>query len=313
MPIHDLGYRAWQGRLMPEVTRFWVIAQTGIALAWKNRWLRRLLLLAWVPALYLGVALFLFEQALARPDYLRIALEFASLFPGIDVVREALETGDPAVARHTAWTWLLLTFFRYPQGLLMALVVGLIAPPLVAKDVHSRAFLLYFSRPLTRVEYILGKLAVVCAYVMMITTIPALSLYLLGVLLSPPDTAVIAATWDLPLRILAASVVLMVPTAALALAFSSLTSRTFYAGFAWFAAWLLGLVAYLILEGTLGSALPERWVLLSLYHSLGQVQTWIFGLEKSLSEVLPSAGLLAAIAVLSLIVLFHRVSSPMRI
>lgn len=313
MPIHDLGYRAWQGRLMPEVTRFWVIAQTGIALAWKNRWLRRLLLLAWVPALYLGVVLFLFEQALARPDYLRIALEFASLFPGIDVVREALQTGDPALARHTAWTWLLLMFFRYPQGLLMALVVGLIAPPLVAKDVHSRAFLLYFSRPLTRVEYILGKLTVVCAYVMMITTIPALSLYLLGVLLSPPDTAVIAATWDLPLRILGASVVLMVPTAALALAFSSLTSRTFYAAFAWFAAWLLGLVAYLILEGTLGSALPERWVLLSLYHSLGQVQTWIFGLEKSLSEVLPSAGMLAAIAVVSLIVLFHRVSSPMRI
>ena len=313
MPIHDLGYRAWQGRLMPEVTRFWVIAQTGIALAWKNRWLRRLLLLAWVPALYLGVVLFLFEQALARPDYLQIALEFASLFPGIDVVREALQTGDPAVARHTAWTWLLLTFFRYPQGLLMALLVGLIAPQLEDKDVHSRAFLRYFSRPLTRVEYILGKLAVVCAYLMMITTIPALSLYLLGVLLSPPDTAVIAATWDLPLRILGASVVLMVPTAALALAFSSLTSRTFYAGFAWFAAWLLGLVAYLILEGTLGSALPERWVLLSLYHSLGQVQTWIFGLEKSPSEVLPSAGMLAAIAVVSLIVLFHRVSSPMRI
>ena len=313
MPIHDLGYRAWQGRLMPEVTRFWVIAQTGIALAWKNRWLRRLLLLAWVPALYLGVALFLFEQALANRSYMQIALEFVGPFPGIDVVREALQTGDPVVARHTAWTWLLLMFFRYPQGLLMALVVGLIAPPLVAKDVHSRAFLLYFSRPLTRVEYILGKLAVVCAYVMMITTLPALSLYLLGVLLSPPDTAVLASTWDLPLRILAASVVLMVPTAALALAFSSLTSRTFYAGFAWFAVWLLGLVAYLILEGTLGSALPERWVLLSLYHSLGQVQTWIFGLEKSLSEVLPSAGLLAAIAVVSLVVLFHRVSSPMRI
>jgi ABC-type transport system involved in multi-copper enzyme maturation permease subunit len=313
VPIHDLGYRAWQGRLMPEASRFWVIAQTGIRLAGKNRWLRRLLLLAWVPALYLGVAVFLFEQALANQSYMQVALEFVGPFPGTEVVREALQAGDPAVARHTAWTWLLLMFFRYPQGLLMALVVGLIAPPLVAKDVQSRAFLLYFSRPLTRVEYILGKLVVVWAYVMMITTLPALALYVVGVLLSPPDAAVIASTWDLPLRILGASVVLMIPTAALALAFSSLTSRTFYAGFAWFAVWLLGLVAYITLKYSALLPISEHWVLLSLYHTLGRVQDWVFGLQTSLWAVWPSAMLLAGIAVVSLAVLFRRVSSPMRI
>ena len=314
MPIHDLGYRAWQGRLMPEVTRSWVIAQTGFSLAWRNPWLRRLLLLAWVPALYFGVAFFFFEQALlGNPEQIRFALGFVPPLPGIDVVREALETGDPVVARHTAWAWLLLVFFRYPQLLVMALVVGLVAPPLVARDVHSRAFLLYFSRPLTRVEYILGKFAVICAYVMTITTIPALSLYVVGVLLSPPEAAVIASTWDLPLRILAASLVVTVPTAALALAFSSLTTRTFYAGFAWFAAWLLGLVAYVTLQTSLDYSLSDRWALLSLYHSLGHVQSWIFGLQTSAAAVWPSAGLLAGITVVSLIVLFRRVSSPMRI
>lgn len=298
---------------MPEVTRSWVIAQTGIGLAWKNPWLRRLLLLAWIPALYLGAAFFFFEQALANPEQIRMALSFVPPFPGIDVVGTALETGDPATARHMAWGWLLLVFFRYPQGLLMALVVGLIAPPLVAKDVHSRAFLLYFSRPLTRVEYILGKLAVVCAYVIMITTIPALALYVLGVLLSPPEAAVIASTWDLPLRILLASVVVTIPTATLALAFSSLTTRTFYAGFAWFAAWLLGLVAYWTLYYNVDSGVHQRWALLSLYDSLGLVQGWIFGLQTSSSDALPAAGLLAGITVVSLIVLFRRVSSPMRI
>ena len=298
---------------MPEVTRSWVIAQTGFGLAWKNRWLRRLLLLAWIPALYLGAAFFFFEQALANPKQIQMALSIVPPFPGIDVVQTALETGDPATARHMVWGWLLLVFFRYPQGLLMALVVGLIAPPLVAKDVHSRAFLLYFSRPLTRVEYILGKLAVVCAYVIMITTIPALALYVLGVLLSPPEAAVIASTWDLPLRILLASVAVTIPTATLALAFSSLTTRTFYAGFAWFAAWLLGLVAYWTLYYSVDSGVSQRWALLSLYDSLGLVQSWIFGLQTSSSAALPSVGLLAGITVVSLIVLFRRVSSPMRI
>jgi ABC-type transport system involved in multi-copper enzyme maturation permease subunit len=304
---------------MPEATRFWVIAQTGIGLAWQNRWLRRLLVLAWLPALYLGGAVLLFEQALANPRQIRMALDFVGPFLGPEVqgqLQTALETGDPGSARHIAWNWLLLTFFRYPQGLLLALAVGLIAPPLVAKDVHSRAFLLYFSRPLTRLEYILGKFMVICTYVGMITTIPALALYSLGVLLSPPEVDVVASTWDLPLRILAASVVLMIPTAALALAFSSLTSRTLYAGFAWFAVWLLGLVSYWTLQASLNGAASERWAMLSLYHTLGRVQEWIFWMATTganLAEVLPSALLLAAISVVSVGVLFWRVSSPMRI
>lgn len=318
MPIHDLGYRPWPSpgvdcRLMPEALRFWVIAQTGISLAWRSRWLRRLVLAAWLPALYMGAALFMFEQALANPRYVGMALGFVDVFPQTELLKQALISGDPAVARHEAWAWALLMFFRYPQGLLMALVVGLIAPPLVAKDVHSRAFLLYFSRPLTRVEYILGKLTVVCGYVLMVTTIPALSLYLVGVLLSPPEVNVVASTWDLPPRILLASLALMVPTAALALAFSSMTTRTFYAAFAWFAVWLLGMVAYMIMWTSAGGTISSQWTLLSLYHTLGQVQTWIFGLEESFSEVLPSAVALAAVVGVSLIVLFRRVSSPMRI
>ncbi len=313
MPIHDLGYRAWQGRLMPEASRFWVIAQTGISLAWKNPWLRRLLVFAWLPTIYVGAAFFLVEQALADPGRIRVALSFVPPFPGLEVVREALQSGDADLARHTAWTWLMMTFFRYPQLLWMALAVGMIAPPLVAKDVHSRAFLLYFSRPLTRVEYILGKLTVICTYMMLITTLPALCLYLLGVLLSPPDAAVISATWDLPLRILAASVVLMIPTASLALAFSSLTPRTVYAGFAWFAVWVLGFVAYRVLWGSLDPAVSHRWILLSLYHSLGRGQEWIFDVRTSSFAAWPSMALLAAVSALSLIVLFRRVSSPMRI
>ena len=46
MPLHELGYRAWQGRLEPERRRWWVIAQSGSRLAWRSRWLRRLMLIA---------------------------------------------------------------------------------------------------------------------------------------------------------------------------------------------------------------------------------------------------------------------------
>ena len=66
MPIHDLGYRAWRGRLVPQIGRFWVISQAGIRLAWRNMWLRRMLLLSWLPVIHVGALLFVYEQMLAN-------------------------------------------------------------------------------------------------------------------------------------------------------------------------------------------------------------------------------------------------------
>jgi hypothetical protein len=151
----------------------------------------------------------------------------------------------------------------------------------------------------------------------------------LGVFLSPPDVPVVWHTWDLPLRILAASAVLMIPTTALALALSSLTSEIRYATFAWFAIWAVGWVTYAIVNASMppGARTPgqavfvDRMTLASFYHTLGRVQHWVFGLETSLPDAsaasinmtATAAIEMAAITLVSLAVLFRRVSSPMRI
>ena len=66
MPVHDLGYRAWQGQLQSRSLRWWAIADTGIRLAWRGHWLRRLLIVAWLPALYIAMAFLFYEQWLRR-------------------------------------------------------------------------------------------------------------------------------------------------------------------------------------------------------------------------------------------------------
>lgn len=318
MPIHDLSYREWNGARTPASLRFWVIAQTGIRLAWRSHWLRRLVFFAWLPAAYFGIAFLVLEQSFAHQTELDMASGFLGQFPQAQYVVEEIASGDPVSARRHAWAWLLLTFFRYPQGFVLVLVVGLIAPPLIARDVHTRAFLLYFSRPLSRVEYVLGKLSVVAAYVFLISAAPALVLYVLAVLLSPPELAIVSSTWDLPLRILLASLVLVLPTATLTLAFSSLTSRAMYAGFAWFAVWFLGIIAYGVLSAGV-SGLSADWSLLSLYHTLGKVQTAVFGLPVALDQEFRYADAFWSIVVLlgltvaSTTVVLRRVSSPMRI
>lgn len=325
MPIHDLGYRAWQGERRGGALRWLVIAQNGFQRAWKNYWLRRLIFLAWIPAFYFGAIVFFYERALTAVEEGQVQdLQLLRMAVGVappsfrPYLTKAMEM-EPQESRHFVWSLLLLTFFRYPQGTSLVLVVGLVAPPLIARDVGSKAFLLYFSRPISRLEYILGKMAAVWGYLLLITTAPALALYALAVSLSP-SIAVVAFTWDLPLRVLAATVVLLVPTTALALAFSSLTRHVVSAGFLWYAVWVLGFMAEFILTSVderqrlAGATIDEnRWALVSPYHMLGQVQEYIFEFSEASPIVVWCAATLALITVVSLLLLFWRVSSPMRV
>lgn len=328
--VHRLGYRGWSGELESGAMRWTVISAVGIRRAWQSRWLRRMLFFAWFPAVWFGVGFFLWEQAALYPEWrqsLRPFLQGMPPTPEFNQIRESIRTGDLESSRHTVWAWLLQTLFRNPQGVLMVMVIGLIAPPMISQDVRSRAFLLYFSRPLTRGEYLFGKLASVWAYLSVISTLPALALYVLGVLLSP-NLGVVSATWDLPLRIMAASVILMLPTSVLALCFSSLTQESRYAGFAWFAVWILGWFTYgaataadafnaqqaatFDQNGKLVILEESAWTHLSLYHTLGRVQSWIFGFAD-FRAVWVSAVILIGVTAIALAILLRRISAPMRV
>ncbi len=318
MPIHDVGYRRWDGNVSSTWLRWTVVAGAGIRLVWKSHWLRRMLIFAWLPTAITGVGFFVYEQALDRPQEWGNAVpHLIDLYPDARLnpdsgvaarVKEAF-ANDPRESRHEIWSLLLMAFFRYPQGLLMVLIVGMIAPSLISLDMRSRAYLLYFSRPITPLEYIFGKALVIWTYLAAVTTLPALVLYLLGVLLSP-SLEVVLYTWDLPFRILLASLVLMLPTTSLALFFSSLTSESRYAGFAWFALWGLGWAAYANLSAF---AQGHQWSMLSLYHMLGRVQEWVFGLSTNTNDVSSAAFLLIVVTLMPFIVLTTRVIAPMRV
>ena len=63
MPIHNLGYREWQGTLRTPSSRWLVIAEIGIRRAWQSAWLRRMMFFAWVPGIVMGFMIFLYEQS----------------------------------------------------------------------------------------------------------------------------------------------------------------------------------------------------------------------------------------------------------
>ncbi len=342
MAVHNLGYRGWSGELAPAWSRFVVITTTGIRRAWTSRWLRRGLTVAWMPALYFAAMFFIFEQALTYPSWRQTLEPMVQGMPGAIGLNAQLNTGDDSELRHSFWSMLLHTFFRGPQAYLMIMMVGIIAPPLISQDVRSRAFLLYFSRPISRWEYILGKASTIWAYLALISLAPGLVLYLLGILLSPGFNVVLS-TWDLPFRIALASFFLMIPTASLALCFSSMTQESRVAGFSWFAVWILGAVAFVTISAAQGfsqlnqqvnqqsvqfqnmqynddgtvtmTQLPpppiSNWTYISLYHTWVLAQSWAFGFE-TFDRAKIAVLILVALTIVSAAVLYRKVSAPMR-
>jgi hypothetical protein len=317
MPIHDLGYRSWDVPPQAMGLRWFVIGRTGIRNAWKNKWLGRSLVFLLLPVALVGTGIFFFEQASEQPDTRMAFARVIAQYRGTSELATEIMV-NPDSVRHDVWSYLIYAFFSYPQAVGMVMIVGLIAPRLIAQDVRSRAFLLYFSRPLTPREYVLGKAMTICFYLALITTVPALVLYLLGIALSP-GISVVMDTYDLPVRIILASLVLIIPTTSLALCFSSLTSESRYAGYMWFATWILGWVLFSVMRTVIvlqtsvtQVAFESNWSLLSLYHTLGEVQVWVFGLQPDFSKVVPSLVLLVVITVLSWSILMRRVTAPLR-
>lgn len=345
MPVHKVGYRGWEGKKVPSWRRWWIITETGFRIAFKSNWVKRILLIAWLPVLYWGVALFAIERGLSasadsgaahHSEVQALQAELAAeivnrieddfdIIPNTESLKTALDRGGKREIRHAIWLWLLLTFFRYPQGFAMLFLLGIVVPGLISRDVRSRAFLMYFSRPIGRLDYILGKFMIPTIFLALITLIPALCLYLLAVTLSP-NTSVIWATWDIPLRIVAASISLIIPTCSIALMLSAITQESRFATFAWFTVWALGYIAWFAIivarsirlednpfgDKVMNDPIVKDWSVVSLYNNFSAVQNWIFGMT-SFAEVWPSVAVLVCISIASLIFLYRGVSAPIKV
>ena len=328
MPIHNLGYREWDGERLSGGSRWSVIAGIGIRRAWQSKWLRRIAFVVWAPPLVYGFVIFMFEQVITSPGapihQISEGLEIVMPKESANAVGAAIDSMDEptpeellTVIRPVFWKTVLLQLQR-SQSIGLIFVVGLIAPPLISQDVRSRAFLLYFSRPLTRLQYIAGKFATVASFLLLVCTLPQLLLYLFAVLLSP-DISVVGYTWDLPIRSIVASIVMIVPTTMLALMLSSLTTETRFATFGWFTMWIFGFVAYLVVLRTSGEVSAEVLRVSFLFALFSDTSAHILNLAADIPDMATITphietqySFAAGLTIVCAAIVFRKVSAPMR-
>jgi ABC-2 type transport system permease protein len=242
MPIFDQGYQHWQGRLSGHFWRWLTITRQGVRVQLKNRWVRGVMLLALIPALLLATFMIcwgLLEQQ-ANAGVLNTIVEMFNL---PNAVRNA-----PKEFRNPIWTIAYEIFFRVQLFIAFGLVL-LVGPRLISQDLRFNAIPLYFSKPLRRIDYFIGKLGVIGVCLGAVAVLPAVFAYLLGVCFSL-DLSIVPATF----RIVAASVgyglIVVLSAGALMLAFSALSRNSRYVAILWAGFWLV--------SGAVGAILTEE-------------------------------------------------------
>ncbi|HEY7426839.1 MAG TPA: hypothetical protein VH682_21565 [Gemmataceae bacterium] len=238
MPIFDQGYQHWQGALSGRVWRWLTIARHGLRVQQSNRILRILFLFAWLPALGLIGAMVLWGLVEQRSETVLNLLR-AVLPP--DVVQ------DPHAYRLVVWTLAYSFFFKVEMFFIM-LLVAIAGPGFISQDLRFNALPLYFARPLTRLDYFLGKLGVIGALVLSVAVGPAIFAYILGACFSL-DLSVVKDTYPVLLGSVAYGLIVTLSVGTFILALSSLTRRSLYVGITWAGMWIISSSIATILTG----------------------------------------------------------------
>ena len=247
MPIHTQDYRHWEGTLNPRPhTRWWIIAKAELKLLAQRKIVR--LIVAIPPLIYILVhatLIYILNQVPGAAFSFDIDNEFFQEFlfrnPG---------TGPPS-------------------SFLIALIAIFGGSGLIATDLKNNALSLYLSKPISWIDYLIGKFAVIGILLGCLTLVPGLLLFLEQVLLT--DTSFLKENYWIPLSIIAYSVLITLSSSLLMLLFSSLTSNPRYAIIGFCAVWFGSPVIYEILTAitrTSKMALVSIW---AHYDILGTV------------------------------------------
>jgi len=155
MPIHDQGYRRYGGTKTPRGQAWTVITRAGIRTMLAKRTFLGLLLIAWGPFIVRAVMMYINYAASNIP-------QASFLRPTASTFRDMLGPGGV-------------------EGVLIFLITVYVGSGLIANDRRANALQIYLSKPLTRSEYVFGKLAILMAFLLVVTWLPAIVLLLIQI------------------------------------------------------------------------------------------------------------------------------------
>lgn len=153
MAVYKRSYNPYTGSLTPEWTRFFVLTRYAFADLFKSRFFVLLLILSLIPILFFGGYIFFANNKTAQ---LLIQVHSARLF---SVENEY---------------FIMIMIAQTQAAFLLTCWAG---PVLIAGDLTNGALPLFLSRPFSRTDYVVGKLAVLGLLLSAVTWVPCLLLF----------------------------------------------------------------------------------------------------------------------------------------
>ena len=179
-------------------------------------------------------------------------------------------------------------YFGFIQ-IVLALFCAAVAPEVMGRDQRTRTLPLYFSRALSRQDYVLAKLLALASAMLVLTLLPELVLFIGNSLASTDTGQFWRDNWpDLP-RIVASGVVAALLFASLSLLVAAQTGRRAYATIAVIAVFILSDIVADIVVNTGTDAVAKVAVLLSPVQVTSGAIFWIFGARPDAESAMAKA------------------------
>lgn len=272
MPVHDQGYRRYQGARVPPGRAWVVIAKTGLLALVRRRLFAALMLLAWFPFL----------------------VRVVQIYAAANVPRASFLAPDARLFRQ----------FLDQQEVFLFFITVYAGAGLIANDRRANALSLYLSKPLTRMEYVFGKCVILMSLLLAVTWAPAMLLLVVQVLFSGSLTFLAANLFLVPaITLFSFTQAIVVTTAMLALSSMSSSSRyvgILYAGLLFFSQALYGILFIVTRDSGLA------WI--SVASDLALIGDAMFRLPYRYQLPLPVAlVVVAALVAVSLVIVRARV------
>lgn len=204
MPVYEQTYKHYEGAYRPANIAWMIIAAVGIRQLWRSKWIR-FLLLGCLSVFFVNIG--------------RIYLAANS---------EALELLHLNSAQLQEIIRIDATFYKdflYRQIFFCFLMTLFVGSPLISLDRRRKNIALYLSKPLGRLDYLLGKGSIVFFYLCLITIVPTLLLLMLYAMFTD-DWMYIMHNIPILMQSFTFAMVIVLPLVILILALSSLSKST---------------------------------------------------------------------------------------
>src|SRR5437762_186191 len=277
-PLQDvrlLHYRPWRGEFRPPRWGVWPIARVALGTVIQRKlfwWLYGFSLLVFL-MFFFGSYLIAWAETQIPEQPVEVKVGKQSQQVETDRMLKSVRD-SMKVLNGSQDTFAY--FFRY-QGLMVMVVLSLAGSVLVGNDITFGSLPFYLAKPLSRWHYIVGKFLAVGVIVNLLTTLPALVLYVqhglddMEYLIDPDffwkNRGTGPAGWPLLLGVLGYGVVMTVSLSILLVAAASWVRRTMPMVMVWTTLFLfLHLFSVMLVEGF---QFDPHWRLLDLWNDIG--------------------------------------------